>query len=394
MNKKINFEKIVFYMVGLIILILPAYLIRFILFGVPSTMLETYIYLTFVAFCIHVLISKVKLNLNKLKLPILILVIAGISSFLANDKMAALGQTKAYFFDGLLVLVMFNYFLKKTNFAQVPLHGYLLSSLTVALWGILQRLGIFGLLSHQKADPMLADQVSQGRILGPFESPNYLAMYILPAVVMLALVLLGNNKPIKLAINKIFAYISIFILLVSLIMSQSIAAILALVLVVSIYLYINFPKARAYILTILVLLSILFSTVIFSKKVSKSDSFFSRLEIYKAAVQISSDHLLVGIGLGNFNDSFGGYIINVPDRMNWEALHPHNLFLNYLVSLGIPGLALFLLLVAKTIRKDSWENKALYFFPFLAIILNGFIDTTFFKNDLAIIFWLFYAFLI
>jgi O-antigen ligase len=177
-------------------------------------------------------------------------------------------------------------------------------------------------------------------------------------------------------------------------MSQSIAAILALVLVVSIYLYINFPKARAHILTFVTILLIIFSSVIFSKKISKSDSFFSRLEIYKAATQISSEHLLVGIGLGNFNDSFGEYIKNVPDRMNWEALHPHNIFLNYLVSLGIPGLALFLLLITKIIRRDSWQNKALYFFPFLAIILNGFIDTTFFKNDLAIIFWLFYAFLI
>lgn len=385
-------EKILFYLSSLLILLLPFYLLRFNVLGIPSTFLEISIYLVFLTFVAWFFINKKNITLKKLIFSLLLLFISIIDSCLALDKNSSFGQTKAFFFDGLLVVILIQILFEnyKENFFNYIFKSYLFVSVILAIWGILQKLGLVGLFGHQKVDPMLANQLSQGRILGPFESPNYLAMFILPAAIMLFVNYFENYIKFK----KEWFYIIFSILIIALFFTQSIASLLTLLITVVIYCYLKLPKLKYLVVTALLFFVLALSALIVSGRIDKIDSAKSRIEIYKAGINIGSKHNFFGIGLGNFNSYYGEYIKSVPNRMNWEALHPHNLFLNFWVSMGLPGLFVFIIMVCLIFNKKNFQNKKIFIFPLIAILFNGLLDTAFFKNDLAIIFWLFYALLI
>lgn len=65
----------------------------------------------------------------------------------------------------------------------------------------------------------------------------------------------------------------------------------------------------------------------------------TRLNLWKTTLAISGDHLLLGIGEDNFDYFFPQYRI---EGFYDATGHPHNDYLNVLVSSGIPGLLAFL----------------------------------------------------
>jgi len=83
-------------------------------------------------------------------------------------------------------------------------------------------------------------------------------------------------------------------------------------------------------------------------------------------------------------------------------LYPHNIFLNFWTEIGILGLLLFAWLlikyfvrVGKLICKDG-ENK--YFIlglggAVLTMIIHGWVDVPYFKNDLSVLFWVLFVIL-
>jgi putative inorganic carbon (HCO3(-)) transporter len=69
-----------------------------------------------------------------------------------------------------------------------------------------------------------------------------------------------------------------------------------------------------------------------------------------AAFQFMTQHPLFGAGLGL--DALA-----LDEIMGRNALNVHNVFLQYGVDLGLPGLALFVMLVIDTIRSASWAYR-------------------------------------
>jgi len=170
------------------------------------------------------------------------------------------------------------------------------------------------------------------------------------------------------------------------------------------------PVRQAGLITVLLLL-LLFATQYNNPKLQhiiNSDyysSLHSRIMIWNSALAISRDHWLFGIGGGNFQQAYLDYAQKFPEPyIEWAAPMPHNIFLAFLVQLGIVGLVSFCALLVLTFGRiwnlesgilnlDSkfkfQDSMYLWSLAYLIyLIIHGLIDTPYWKNDLAILFWL------
>lgn len=130
--------------------------------------------------------------------------------------------------------------------------------------------------------------------------------------------------------------------------------------------------------------------------------------IWQAALKIGQDHWLLGIGPGLFQKYYLDYQKYFPvPYLEWAVPQPQNLFLAWWLQTGLLGLMGFLWLLVNFFRwaLAAWRQKKPSFFPLsgtsegrqpLALVLmavmiyilaHGLVDTTYWKNDLALIFW-------
>lgn len=388
MNKT-KFETISVGLISAILLLLPTYLIRLQLFGIPTTFLEIYIYLVFILFLIMSYGAKRKILTFKLLLPVILLILGVISSYFAESRTASLGQVKAIFFDGLLVFAMFYSLRDNISFKRWSFWAYSASAVIVSSWGILQRLDWIGLLTYQRQDPTVALHLVQGRILGPFESPNYLGMFLAPIVILLVIDHLSGSN---LGLGKKLFWSVITLIAIALLLTQSVSAILAVIVVLGVYLILKWETRLKWVWFTLLAILVVGGSLLLNQYSAKSGSVAARKEIYQAAFQIGQTHSIFGIGPGNFPSLFNN--LPIEGRLNYEAMHPHNVFLAFWVYLGIPGLLAFLVLLLLCFRRATSQEKKIYLLALLVILLNGLTDTTIFKNDLSLIFWYCVAFLI
>ncbi|MFC1686717.1 O-antigen ligase family protein [Patescibacteria group bacterium] len=133
-----------------------------------------------------------------------------------------------------------------------------------------------------------------------------------------------------------------------------------------------------------------------------NSSMHKRLEIWKGSLAILKDHWLFGVGLGKFQEIYLEYIPKVftSPPLDWQVLHSHNLFFYFWLNLGIVGFLAFLGILVYLgfcfvkLAKDKklFQKIRLEYFIFLgvitAIIVHGLFDTPYWKNDLAVLFWL------
>ena len=121
-----------------------------------------------------------------------------------------------------------------------------------------------------------------------------------------------------------------------------------------------------------------------------------RLTYWKAALSIIRNHPFLGTGPDSFGIQFnpGTLIIS----------HPHNLFLEFWISSGLLGLlaicwllAVFTLVIFRLYRRAASLAQANLFQrlllgiagAMLATFVHGMVDNTYFRPDLALMFWFF-----
>jgi O-antigen ligase len=228
-----------------------------------------------------------------------------------------------------------------------------------------------------------------GRLQAFYNSPNYLAMYLAPAIVI-GLILFSNWPK--------FYGITLGIIGLALYLTFSYAAWIALLLSLIVILVFNnqFPKKIIWIFSLIILAFIFFQ--IRGKKVINlfenhpRSSWTSRIIIWQSARKILSDHWLLGIGPGNFQDQYLEYQKHFTPYLEWAVPQPHNLYLAFWLQTGLIGLIGFLSLLYIWFRQFfsqkpsrlAWIGLGIIFY----ILLHGLVDTSYFKNDLAIIFWM------
>lgn len=392
------------YLISLILLLLPAYLIRFSVFGIPSTVLEVLIYAVFLYGLWRAYKAGFRPIESEIWLPIGALIIALIiSTIIAPDKRVALGELKGFFIDPLIFLWLIWQFAKKEKL--LLLFGSLsISGLFVAVCTIIQKI--------------LGNVTPDGRVIGIFGySPNYLALFLMPIAVLTAGLLFTDYRLPRLQ-NKYLRWsvvgLLFALLLLAIYFSGSRGGIMALVFGIGIFFlakYWRFVGQRfssKIIVAILILAAIYtawtfirpdFSASPASGRVASSNNV--RWQIWQASWELGAKNIknsLLGVGLGNFQAAFGELTknrANFPEYITPMALTPHNIYLMFWLSTGILGLLSFLVLLVLFFRQ-ALQNLSGEFAPiilavFSAMAIYGLVEASIWKNDLSIIFFFFWG---
>lgn len=383
------------YLIALIILAIPTYLIRFDIGGIPTTFLELLIYAVFLYSVIKIgFCQSIKANKNFL-LPIgLLLLAVVISIFVALEKSVALGQFKAYFVDPLLVFYLMVCCLEKKD---LPL-------LVVALSG--SGLVVSGYSIYQK---MIGNITSDGRVIGIFGySPNYVALFLVPIIVMQIACSLQLFKA-KRILLFVICNLSFVISLYALYLSGSRGGLLAVFgglifyCIVSIWSKIKTKIGLKIGLALLIIALITGAWLTFkpnftvtSGRTSTSNNI--RYQIWQTSWELAVDKPILGVGLGNFQNSFNDLTknrVNYPEFITPLALTPHNVFLMFYLTTGLLGIVAFIWLLYIFFKWGFVNQKDItsrvLMAMMVALLLHGLVDASYFKNDLALLFWIIYG---
>ena len=395
-----NKNKILEYLLYFAAFLIPFYFFRFSIFGLRTNVFEVAVLLAFVVF---ILTKSLSFTIYKMRwgsyLPCLFLIAVFASAILSSDFEKALGIFKGWFLIPIIYYwLIINVFDRKDiTKLSIPIF---ISLIVISIWALLQKIGIIGALFYQKGDASFDQYLSVNfRIFGPFESPNYLAMYLVPAI-FLSLLVFDFTK------EKIYKSLLGFLFLlpfIALILSGSRAGIIAFIIGCLIYLIFGFKDKDKVVVTPILKFSLIFSLLagffvwIFLVGLNPaSDSV--RIEIYKYSWQILKDNWIFGIGLGEFQNTISEITKNVASFRTHAlpyALHPHNIFLAMWLNLGLAGLVLFVWILVDLFRnifKINSPVKMVLLISAIAILIHGLFDTTYYKNDLSAMFWLIFAF--
>jgi len=250
------------------------------------------------------------------------------------------------------------------------------------------------------------------RLAAFYLSPNHLAMYLAPAF----LLVLGFWFEIKKRRQRFLLFVAGCLLLVVVYLTFSYAAwlgILAGLIFLIVYFYrqqILSQKSLFFISGILVLVLALGiwgqlgGNKLESLFYSDRSSWQSRLMVWQAAGKILKDNWLIGIGPGLFQKYYFDYQKYFPPYLEWAVPQPHSLFLAWWLQAGLLGLAGFVWLIISFFRRASAvmrkqkssdtivsEGGQSLVLALMAVIIycliHGLFDTPFWKNDLALVFW-------
>ena len=240
-----------------------------------------------------------------------------------------------------------------------------------------------------------------GRLEAFFNSPNYLAMYLAPGAAIFFVALLGQfQRGKKDNKNKIVvSLVGFLVIILAIYKTYSYGAWLALAgscfLMLAILKKISPRKIIVFLMIIAVLVFLQSRTVKFKDLLTQNprSSLASRQMIWRASFKMIEDNPILGIGPANFQETYLEYQKFFPPYLEWAVPHPQSLYLDFWLSGGIFGILGFFG-VAFFFLRDILKNKNRDIVAVLAlgimlyILIHGLFDSTYFKNDLAVIFWL------
>jgi O-antigen ligase len=236
-----------------------------------------------------------------------------------------------------------------------------------------------------------------GRLEAFFNSPNYLAMFLAPGIII-ALAQISNIKYQIPDRFKTLFRISFLMISSAFYLTYSYAAWLSLLGAFFLVMFFSGKiKLKHILLSLGIFLAILFlqgGSGKFSDLVrfDERSSLSSRIMIWQSAGKMLEENWLLGIGPGNFQDKYLEYQKYYPPYLEWSVPHPHNIFLAFWLSGGILGIVGFMWLIylflGEIFSRKQGEANWIFAGIIFYFLLHGLFDTTYFKNDLAVIFWL------
>ncbi len=365
---------------------IPLALFHFKISWIPFNLIEALIYFLLILWLIKNLISKnliselhsVLKKYQKLWLPSLLILLGVLISLLFSIQIkTGAGILKAWFIAPLIFLLIFlNQIKTKKQFKLI----------FICLWisGIITSLiALFYWLNNYLT--------YDNRLAAFYLSPNYLAMYLAPLLILSFYLFIKTNKKI----NRLILIVSYFLIIFIIYLTQSYSAWLALLGTTFFLLIFNIN--RKFIFFILALLIFGLGAQMPTDKFQKILDFSypsleSRLVIWKSAWEITKDYSFLGIGPGLFQEYYLNYQKYFPPYPEWAVPQPHNLWLAFWLQSGLIGLVGFIWLIISFFRqkKPGFNKKPslIIFATMLVILIHGLLDTPFWKADLAILFWL------
>ncbi|MBI4127113.1 O-antigen ligase family protein [Candidatus Peregrinibacteria bacterium] len=398
-------------LIALFPLLFPLYLFRGNIFGLSVTLPEVALFFAVLYFVFRERIWESSWwrehGRSFIVWPVFIFLAAAIIGVLISPRLSyfvdgsefyglskAAGIFKGWILAPVAYFYMARYFFKeKPSLIETSLRSLLAGGVLLALYALYQVV---------TGDYITADL----RASGPFESANYLALYLGPIFIYA----LYSSFDEKRKAEKIVMIFSALICAAALYFTKSYASWIAVFVSVSIsfLLFLRTQSKRTRTVSaaciLLILGALLFSQIDTGKfaqflDLSNRSSSSVRVQVYEVAWKLMRENPLFGIGLGQFEQV---YQINAVRILNnapfeWVMIHPHNLYLALWLNVGFAGLASILFLVWRALKwmfeKDS-KKRQIVAMMLIVILTHGLFDTPVFKNDLAFEFWLFLAMLI
>ena len=374
-----------------IVFLLPTYLISFNLGLVPTNLLEGMIIVLFLSQLSRLNIRKILQIIAQRRLLFsgVFFLFLGliVSTFFSNNLITSLGILKSWFIIPIIFSLIASNKTSK-NTAPIILNSLALSGLTISIIAI-----IYFILGETTYD---------GRIAAFFNHPNFLAMYLSPCFII------SFSNTLKNPYRKYRFYwlLSSVLIIFTTILTQSIGALISIIIASTIYLLLtkHITRKNKFLLGLSFLLLVIVSISILSPKINNlfttsRSSMHSRIIIWRSATRILEDNLLFGIGAGNFQSYYLNYQKYFPPYLEWSSPQPHNVFLAFWIQLGIFGFLGFLLILiwfyrsgVAILKKEALSASLIAIMS--VILIHGLIDTTYWKNDLSIVFWLLIALMI
>lgn len=343
-------------------------------------------------------------------------------------RKVAMGIFKGWILAPIMMFALFHVSIKKSRQILKVLNYYTVSAVFLSLWGLFQ------VITQSFITP-------DARASGPFESANYLALYSAPAVLYILIRVKESVFPVShlakytlwrlpfrrrkmpLETPENFLFIFAFLLLaLVLLFTKSYAAMLAVFFAGVFYFgleYLEYYKSKEIrkfpwkMVVLAVLFAVMVMSAIFMIDASKLQALFQfgmrnsssvRVEVYTIALNLLKENWFTGIGLGQFPAVYQLESVRILGHVpyEWNMLHPHNLYLTMWLYLGLPGFAAFLWIIYLLVAQ-SWKNLKTFAFNkigeipkirviglslLMIILIHGCLDTPFFKNDLALLFWM------
>lgn len=441
-RRKINWA------VMLIIFALPAYLIRFNILGLPSTLLEGMILIAFFVWFIkngQDIFGRVKNRFKgvkdqgRLDYPfglemVLLLVVSIISVAVAGFSNEALGIWKAYFFEPLLFFILlFNTIgkdaigAKDDKWLAKIIWPLAISAFLVSAYAIYQK------FTGQFIDNPLWAAEATRRVVSFFGYPNAVGLYLGP-ITLVFLGWMAKEKDIwraegnKGRLKLLAISLSIFLSWTAIIFAKSTGALAGIAAGLIVFAILGGKKIRwavavgAIVLVVGVLTYAPSRDYAVKKVTLKTVSGEIRKQQWRETWEMLKDNKLLsgaglakyqeailpfhqeGIWFNRFNETPYEFIKKIRQseeyrKLVWQPteiyLYPHNIFLNFWSELGLAGLLLFVWIIGKyfylglkNIKRDHYLTVGLIG-AMAVIVVHGLVDAPYFKNDLSILFWLF-----
>lgn len=383
------FKRLLLFIISLS---LPLVVYRVVVFDIPITVFDVVLYGAGIVSCFFFgreilagLLRSARSEPARIFWAIYLLYAAGalLSVVISQDFWSALGYWRAYVLNPLVAIVLVGGIISHEEDLYVLAKGYVASCILLVCYGVFEMIAVGGL------DIVRMDAL--------FQSPNYLALYITPAAVMLVWAIGRSSRE-----ERLGYIVSLAIVVAGIVATFSRGAVIALLITWAVSLISGLQQKTARIMIGAGMILVIFTSygiarLLLPGRSIQSDSI--RVAIMRESVAIGFEHPLLGVGLGDFQRVFANrtaHMINFPEYITPHARTPHNLWLNAWLQTSLLGLISMLALTWYGLSKSaqrvfSREQKQLYRGLVVLYVAYGFFEAVFWKNDLAVLFWLIFA---
>lgn len=370
---------------------MPSYVLRFKVI-VPTTALEVLIGITVALWAVGRWQTREWHPARTgLEIPTALLLLAGLIGILVSpDHIGALGIYRAYFIEPVVLFYVALDLLRTPQDFRTVLIGLAAGSVVFAL----MNLGAWAvaLARHETIATASAPEAL-------FTSPNAVAMYLEPPVAIAAGFALYSRE----RRDRNVALACLAALLPALVLTLSRAGLLTLAVLVVIAV-VTMPQRRLKVallggalVTGIAIAQIPYIKIRLYHQLDPNypyNTFEGRLVIWHDTLNMLRDHPIFGAGLRAYTHVMQPYVTG--HRL--PELYPHDIWLAMWSELGLLGLIAFVILIGILLWKGwkgfargdglarplLWGTAA----AFVAITVHGFFDTPYYKNDLAVEFWI------
>jgi putative inorganic carbon (HCO3(-)) transporter len=359
--------------------LLPTYVIRFTVSGLPTTALEALFAVLFVAWLFKR--EKRLVDIQGWRLLMLLwIVVATVEAFVSPDLRSAFGVWKAYFIEPVLFFILANDVLRSAEDR---------TKAAVSLAWTAVGLGLITTYQHftHFAVPDPWNLPGQYRATAFYGFPNATGLFLAPLIPLFAWLAgkcaVGETKNRR---RLILFLVAIVASIVAIIMVQSKGAAVGATAGLVVLGLVN-ANIRKPLLLGLAAAAVIIMIVPVTRNLAINTATLNgwsgrvRKVMWGETWNMFKDHAVLGAGLS-------GYPI-VSDKYH-EARYleifqyPHDIFLNFWSELGLAGVALLLWTLWLVLKSRQWPFIAV----FSTIVIHGLVDVPYFKNDLSFLWWL------